>query len=123
MKKQLQKMSGSALVSADDWPLELRKFAIMNVDSSNFESVNLEQLKALSDKSIKLQKLEIIGNTPLTKMEMFFTNGLESAAYKCADYNSQLKKHEGTFDTSKLIKKISVKMDTGAVKGLKFLDE
>ena len=51
MKEQLQEMSGSK----DAWTLELRKFAVMEVDSPNFESVTIEKLRAL-DKPIKLQK-------------------------------------------------------------------
>ena len=52
IKKQFQLMSGSE----DDWELELRKFAVTDVDNPNFESVNIEKLKTLSkDKPPKLQ--------------------------------------------------------------------
>ena len=48
MKNQLQLMSGSGSDS-DDVPLELRKLPLtQTVDSPNYESTTLEELKVLS---------------------------------------------------------------------------
>ena len=80
MKAQLRKMSG---LVEEVQPLELRKFALTNVDEPNFESITHEKLKALStDKPIKLQKLDRYNTGgALTKIELFFTNELGSATY------------------------------------------
>ena len=111
MKDQLLKMAGSKV----DISLELRKFPLIDGDSSNFESVNIEFLKALStDKPVKLQKLNC-HNTGLTKIELFFTNGLESASYKATSYSASQVKSEQTWDVSKQIKKISVKLYSNSV--------
>ena len=119
MKKQLLMMSGTE----DDSTLELRKFHLMNIDSINFESVNLEQLKALTNKPVKLQNFTSYCN-PLTKIELFFTNGFESASYESIKNTTTRAKIEQTWDTSKQIKKIAVKfVNTSEMRGIKFLDE
>ena len=101
MKTKLQKMSGLA----DDWTLELRKLPIIDVDTPNYESVTIEQVTALStDKPVKLQKIIYEEGGPMTRLELFFTNGLESAAYQ--NHTSRFTQHEKTWDISKQIKKI-----------------
>ena len=112
-------MSGSA----DDWIMELRKFSIIDVVSPNFESVNLEKLTTLqTDKPVKLQKIIYEEGGPMTKLELFFTNGLESAALQI--HSSRYTAHEQTWDSSKQIKKISIKLQSGGrMCGMKFLDE
>ena len=120
MTKQLEKMSGSA----DDWKLEIRKFPIKGNESSNFESTTLEKLKALTDKP-KLQKFKVIDNNALYGIELFFSNGLESAAYKTITYSSNATKEiEITWDNSKQIKKVAINLHAnGFVSGMQFLDE
>ena len=122
MKPQLQEMSGSV----KEWKFEeLRKFALTDkIDKVNFESVTPEQLTSLSsNKPIKLQKINCY-LSHLTKIELFFTNELESAAYETTSYGSDDKKSELTWDVSRQIKKISIKFyNTTNVTGLKFLDE
>ena len=120
MKKQLQKMSGSE----DDWTLELRKFPLMQIDSSDYESVTVEQLEAWPrDKLPQLQSYTYFGGS-LTKIELSFSNGLDSAAYTTSSYASTYTKHVQNWDTSKKVQKISVKFHTnGSIYGMKFLDE
>ena len=60
----------------------------------------------------------------MTGMELCFTNGLENAAYYCADGNSSKSKKEIPWDSSKQIKKISIKLNSSPyMYGIKFLDE
>ena len=60
----------------------------------------------------------------MTGMELCFTNGLEDAAYYCANGNSGKPKHEIIWDASKQIKKISVSLTSHPyVYGIQFLDE
>ena len=76
IKKELLLMSGSE----DDWQLELRKFPITeSVDAPNFESITFEQLQTL-DKPPNLQKFNV-HHGAITKIELFFDNGLGSASY------------------------------------------
>ena len=78
-------------------------------------------MKAL-DKPAKLQKFNI-QNECITKVELFFDNGLGSASYEVTNHSSGLKKYEKTWDTSRQIKKVSVKSDGVYVYGIQFLDE
>ena len=59
----------------------------------------------------------------MSKIELFFTNKLESAAYQTSNHDSSWKENELTWDASKQIKKISIKFTSTNVRGLKFLDE
>ena len=119
MKKQLGKMAGSE----NEKPLELRKFAIAKeVEQPNFESVTIEQLKVL-DKPPKLQQFNCYFSY-MTKIELSFTNGLETAAYETTSYSSDNEKSEQTLDISKKIKKISIRVDNYSdIRGIQFLDE
>ena len=65
---------------------ELRKLPIIDGDSPNFESVTYEHLKTI-DKPIKLQKLAIRNNI-LYALELYFSNGLDSAAYQTTSFSS-----------------------------------
>ena len=119
MKKQLLEMCGSE----DDYQLELRKLPLMNVDSPNYESITPEKLKAMPGD--KLPKLQSYGyfNNPLVKIELSFTNGLDSAAYATTTFSTQ-PKCEQTWDISKKVKIISVKTgNNGKIYGMQFLDE
>ena len=117
MKKQLQKMAGRE----DDWTLELRKFPLTTkVDLPNFESVTFEQLRTF-DKPIKLEKITIYHHA-VRRLELSFTNGMESAAYQNKSYSKSDTSYEQTWDTEKKIKKISMRADD-YVRGMKFLDE
>ena len=113
-------MSGSR----DAWILEIRKFAVMEVDSPNFESVTIEKLRAL-DKPIKLQKYNYcIQGGAMSRIELSFTNGLDSATYQStAHKQSYTTNIEQTWDISRQIKKVSVAVNYQQCRGLKFLDE
>ena len=77
-------MSGSV---RDGPPLELRKFPITKtVDNPNYESVTLEELQS-ADKPAKLQKFNV-HHGAITKIELFFDNGLGSASYQTTAYSS-----------------------------------
>ena len=118
MKEQLQKMSG---LVEEVQPLELRKFALTNVDETNFESITLEKLKTLStDKPIKLQQFNFY-NVYMTQIDLLFTDGLETATFKTPKAGGD--KYETKVDISKQIKKIALKKDGNYVTGIKFLDE
>ena len=122
MKTQLQEMSGSF---NNNWTFEeLRKFPLTNnIEKINFESVTFEKLESLPrDKPIKLQRFNCY-YTALSKIELFFTNELESAAYQNTTHTPSRKEYELTWDASKEIKKISIKFEGKVVRGLKFLDE
>ena len=122
----MQKMSGLK----KDWQLELRKFPLSDkVDTPNFESVTIEKLNALATENpVKLQGFNCY-STGLSKIELFFTNGLESADYQLTYFKTSHAKSEQTCDTSKQIKKISVKLYASSssndiyVNGIKFLDK
>ena len=118
MKEQLRKMSG--LVEKVQ-PLELRRFALTNVDEPNFESITLEKLKTLStDKPIKLQQLNYY-NSNMTMIDLIFTDGLEKATFK--SHNADGSAKEMKWDISKQIKKIALKKNGNYVCGIQFLDE
>ena len=75
----------------------------------NFEFPTLEDIKQFPiERVIKLKTIEMMGDSALTKLKMFFTNGVESSAYQskgqnCKDYTTEV-------DTTKRIKKISIKI-------------
>ena len=75
MKDQLLKMAGLKV----DWKGgELRKMPLTDkLDNPNFESVNLENLEALSTNELpKLQGFNCYKHVGLRKIELTFTNGL-----------------------------------------------
>ena len=102
---------------------ELRKFPLMTVDSPNFESVTFEKLKSLStDKPIRLQSFNCHYHL-LKRIELCFTDGLESAVYQLSDYKDH-PKSEMILDARKQIKKISIRLYSGTyLSGMNFLDE
>ena len=60
----------------------------------------------------------------MTKMELIFTNGLDSAAFQTPQYSAGHTRYENTWDTSKKVKKISIKFHTrNYMSGMQFLDE
>ena len=97
----------------------------MDIDSVDFESTNLEQLKALpTNKPIKLEKLIIRHSIHiLAALELYFTSGLESTAYKTTSFDQSDGEYEKTWDTEKQIKKVLIKMYGKRCYGIQFLDE
>ena len=124
MKKQLKMMSG--LEENTRWTFEeLRKFPLTKrMDSPNFESVTFEKLKSLpNDKPVKLERFTTYCEH-LTKIELIFSNGLENAAYTTTSFHESHAKYEQTWDNSRQIKQISIRLDHHpAVTGMQFLDE
>ena len=113
-------MSGSLEVS-DCTLEELIKLPIKGNETSNFESITLEKLKALTDKP-KLQKFKT-DDGPWYGIELFFSNGLENVKYSTV-HRSSLMNKEHTWDNSKQIKKVATRLHgNGFVSGIKFLDE
>ena len=75
----------------------------------NFEFPTEADIKGFPiERRIKLEKLEMWGDSALTKVKMFFTNGVESPAYQSKGQNS--KEYTTSVDITKKIKKIALRL-------------
>ena len=75
----------------------------------NFEFPTPEDIKSFPiERKIKLQRIEMMGDSALTKLKMYFTNGVVSSAYQSNGQNS--KDYTRDVDSTKMIKKISVRV-------------